>query len=82
MDLRAMGLPEGSGRLFFLRGDSEAKIRSNGQVTLVFSATDSTLEAYHVTLEDLLEFAGVLEGKLGYNVRVVSPRGTPEERDE
>ncbi|KXA90223.1 hypothetical protein AKJ62_01400 [candidate division MSBL1 archaeon SCGC-AAA259D14] len=71
LNLRAINISDRKGELFFLRGDSEAVIESDGRVTLVFAATDSTLRAYQVTLEDLLEFAEVLEDEFGYEVKIV-----------
>lgn len=71
LDIHAMDVFDREGELFFLRGDSEAVIGPDGRTALVFAATAPTLEAYRVTLKDLLEFAGVLEEEFGYEVEIV-----------
>ncbi|KXA93150.1 hypothetical protein AKJ65_06585 [candidate division MSBL1 archaeon SCGC-AAA259E19] len=66
--------PKSGNGVFFLYGDSQVVVDPGSEITLVFTATERTLDAYHVTLKDLLEFAGVLEERFGYEVRIV-PRG-------
>ncbi|KXB00717.1 hypothetical protein AKJ40_00720 [candidate division MSBL1 archaeon SCGC-AAA259M10] len=67
--------PESGNGVFFLYGDSQVVVDPGNEITLVFTATERTLDVYHVTLGDLLEFAEILEERFGYNVRII-PRRT------
>ncbi|KXB02219.1 hypothetical protein AKJ43_02180 [candidate division MSBL1 archaeon SCGC-AAA261D19] len=82
LDLRALKFIESDGHLFLLEGDSEAVIGRDGGVTLKFVVTNRTLEGYKVSPKDLLEFAEVLEKKLGYSVRIAPARERSERGEQ